>query len=503
VGFDVVVVGGGIGGLAVASLVAQAGRKVLLLEETAQLGGACLAVTHDGHRYDLGVSLITGAASGGRVASLCDRVGINLPIVPCDPAVQIALPRHRISLAAGIEGWWPELHREFPKDEEAWHALITDMASLARGREELAQHLPALPPAGWRERFRCWRILALRQWLGAARPVTQELRKAAGTPFRQALDDYGLGSASRLTLEACLWYLLLRGAEECSTLEAALAIQRLREGVVVFPDGPAALADQLAQRLQERGGEIRLSTPAARCITERGRVVGVTTKTGETFRARWVVTDVPPGCLMNGFLPTARGLLRRRSLPGTWQPRCIAQVMGVAIPEAVVPSELGWHCFIVADVARPARDENLVFVRRTPTGPEVAADGIACFSVGRFVPASAPQGEQVVIPALMQALDHVIPGAADLVVHRRLLPSASLGELWGRPMAAGRYEMDSRAWLGRRGLAHDLGWPGLLAVGEWTYPGRLLSDVVEGAMHVADGIVKAGEPRGECGGESP
>jgi hypothetical protein len=53
-------------------------------------------------------------------------------------------------------------------------------------------------------------------------------------------------------------------------------------------------------------------------------------------------------------------------------------------------------------------------------------------------------------------------------------------------MAAVRYATDSRAWLGRRGLPHRVGWPGLLAVGEWTYPGRLISDVVEGAMRVAD-----------------
>jgi phytoene dehydrogenase-like protein len=56
-------------------------------------------------------------------------------------------------------------------------------------------------------------------------------------------------------------------------------------------------------------------------------------------------------------------------------------------------------------------------------------------------------------------------------------------------MAAVRYEFESGDWLGRRGLAHQVGWPGLLAVGEWTHPGRLVSDVVEGAMHVADLIV--------------
>jgi hypothetical protein len=35
-----------------------------------------------------------------------------------------------------------------------------------------------------------------------------------------------------------------------------------------------------------------------------------------------------------------------------------------------------------------------------------------------------------------------------------------------------------------------LGWPGLSAVGEWTYPGRMVSNVVEGGMQVADLIAK-------------
>jgi hypothetical protein len=35
-----------------------------------------------------------------------------------------------------------------------------------------------------------------------------------------------------------------------------------------------------------------------------------------------------------------------------------------------------------------------------------------------------------------------------------------------------------------------LGWPGLSAVGGWTYPGRTVSNVVEGGMQVADLIAK-------------
>jgi phytoene dehydrogenase-like protein len=100
--------------------------------------------------------------------------------------------------------------------------------------------------------------------------------------------------------------------------------------------------------------------------------------------------------------------------------------------------------------------------------------------------------DAVVTAALLGALDQILPGAADVIVHRALLPSSLLGEVWGRPSAVVRYEVDSREWLGRRGFPHEVGWPGLLAVGEWTHPGRLVSDVVEGAMSVADVIAAAG-----------
>jgi all-trans-retinol 13,14-reductase len=39
-GYDVIVIGGGLGGLTAAGLVAQAGRKTLLIERNHDVGGA-------------------------------------------------------------------------------------------------------------------------------------------------------------------------------------------------------------------------------------------------------------------------------------------------------------------------------------------------------------------------------------------------------------------------------------------------------------------------------
>jgi phytoene dehydrogenase-like protein len=489
--WDLVVVGGGIGGLVVAARVACAGRAVLLLEASDALGGECRGVMQDDHPYDLGVSLLAGAVPGGPIAAVRDRLGVDLAIAPCDPALQVALPRHRVDLPSGADGWWPEIQREFPEEEEGWHALVTDLAALVRDRDELVRHLSPWPPGGWRERFRCWRTLTRRTWVGGARQATRRLRKAAETPFQETLAEYGLGAASRQVFEACLWYLLVRGTGECSTLEAAVAVQDLREGMAFPVGGPGALTGLLSQRLRRGGGEIRLQTSVAHVLIERGRIAGVTTSAGETIRSRSVVTDLPPGVRIGDLVHTPRGWAQRRgSVQEPWRPHRVAELLGVAIPETLIPSALGRHCLVVGEAGRPACDENLVFVRRTSdahtSGPR---DGLARLTVGRFVPPATSDDRRVASQALWDALDRVIPGVAQAAVHHVFLPSPGLGGLWGRDVAAVRYTTETTEWLGRRGFRHETGWPNLRTVGPWTYPGRSVADVVEGAMHVADTII--------------
>jgi phytoene dehydrogenase-like protein len=227
---------------------------------------------------------------------------------------------------------------------------------------------------------------------------------------------------------------------------------------------------------------------------ERGRVSGVVTKGGETIRARYVVTDVPPANLVQGILPGRHGWFSRpRPVEGPWRPLAVAQVIVLVAPEAFLPSELGRHCLVVLDGGRPAAGENLAFVRLgSDQAKGQAFDGLRRLSVGRFVPTLAPTDAKSVEETLVQALEQVAPGIGQAASYRAAFPPATLGEFLGRPLASMRYEMDFGQWLGRRGHPHQTGWPGLLAVGEWTYPGRLIADVVEGAIQVADSIAATG-----------
>jgi phytoene dehydrogenase-like protein len=423
---------------------------------------------------------------------LCQRLGVSLPIQECDPVFQVALPHHRVSLWTQPEAWRREIRREFPDEEAGWQALWSELESLASERELAVKRLPPLPPERWGERLRIWRALNLGMFSPIPARTGAALTRALRTPIRTSMSRHGLGETSQQVVEAILWYLLLRDPGECSTLEAAVAIQQARRGVVAIPGGATALADALVEKFQQDGGQLRLETPVERLLLEGGRIAGLVTAAGEAIRARVVVADVPPDVLAGTLLPPRRRWPRRRQvLDGPWHAARVAQVMVLAVPEILVPSELSGHCFVVRDSHRPARDENLVFVR-TALAWEVGGGGggLRYLTIGRFVGAQPQPEEARVESELLEGLDQIVPGVANAMAFHRVLPASALAEAWGRPSVAVRYAADTRDWLGQRGLPHRLGWPGLRVVGEWTYPGRLISGVVEGAMRVADQIVE-------------
>lgn len=489
-GYDVAVVGAGIGGLATAGLLARVGRSVILLDRATRPGGVCQDLTIDGHRFEVGATLLSGFGPGGPLAMLSQRLGIRLAVAEADPAFQVVLPSHRISLWTQPEAWRREIRREFPDEEATWRALWSELEAVAAEREQAAKLLPSLPPERWRERLQVWRALTL----GMLSPVPAKtgaiLKRALHTPLRTTMLRHGLGETSQRVVEAVLWYLLLRGPDGCSTLEAAVAFQQAR-GAATIPGGSTALADALAEKFQRDGGQLRLGTPVDHLLLEGGRVAGLVTAGGETIRARFVVADVPPGVLAGSLLPPRRGWRRRHALDGPWHPARVAQAMVLAVPEVLVPSELSGHCFVVQDPRRPAREENVVFVRSAPGVDDQRGPGaLRHFTVGRFLTVPPQGGEDSAEEELVEVLDELVPGVGGAMAFHRVLGPADLEEAWGRPSATVWHGADTQEWLGGRGLPHRLGWPGLLAVGEWTYPGRLVANVVEGAMRVVDLIAE-------------
>lgn len=72
--YDVIQVGGGVGGCVSAALLSKKGYRVLLIEKNDYLGGKAMSIEKNGHKIDMFAHLIN---SGGRINSLLEELGMG------------------------------------------------------------------------------------------------------------------------------------------------------------------------------------------------------------------------------------------------------------------------------------------------------------------------------------------------------------------------------------------------------------------------------------------
>lgn len=121
------IVGGGIGGCSVAALLHARGHDVVLIEKEPSLGGCASTFTRKGHRYNAGATTIAGYHRGGVLRRLCDTIGVELDVIPTDPAVTIVQEGKRCVRYRDLEKFLDEIHRFYPhpRHAEFWTLVRT------------------------------------------------------------------------------------------------------------------------------------------------------------------------------------------------------------------------------------------------------------------------------------------------------------------------------------------------------------------------------------------
>jgi prolycopene isomerase len=79
--YDVIVVGGGIGGLTIAALLSARGMNTCLLERQSQVGGCIARVEFAGHDFEPGMGLYTSFGPGGIYEKLFSELPVDAPQV--------------------------------------------------------------------------------------------------------------------------------------------------------------------------------------------------------------------------------------------------------------------------------------------------------------------------------------------------------------------------------------------------------------------------------------
>ncbi|HEX8339118.1 MAG TPA: NAD(P)/FAD-dependent oxidoreductase [Pyrinomonadaceae bacterium] len=283
--FEVVVVGGGIGGLTCAALLSARGVGVCLLERAPRAGGCAAGFEHGGHEFEGGAGLYAGWEPGG----LHSRVFEELPAPAPEarevvPAYAVRLPCGAdVRVGRGAEEFYETLRASFPECADAAVRFYRDASQVAEALRRAARHTPALASASKLQLVR----------LAAAEPrLAPRILAARGDTAARHLSD--TSARFRRFVDAQLQTFAQAPADACSYLYAAVALTEPLRPVHALRGGAQALADALVESIRKSGGTVRLDTTALRLAFDpQGRAGGVTLLNGETVGAtRAVVSNL-------------------------------------------------------------------------------------------------------------------------------------------------------------------------------------------------------------------
>jgi len=339
--YEVVVVGGGIGGLTVAALLAQRGVKVCLLEREPRVGGCAASFEKFGYSFEQGDGLYTGWRSN----EIHHRVFSELPVDPpevrlLEPGYVVRLPgQSEIALAGNSEEFEESLRGSFPECAGKAVDFYRKIEPLSAALRRTLQKAPDFLSASKSRRA----YVLLKEGR-----IATEILKAGEQPTVQHLHE--TSARFQRFIDVQLQMLAQGTSAEVSFLHAALALSAPREGMFAIRGGASALANRLAESITRSGGRIRLDTPVLRLSYDStGAARGVDLLSGETVTAsRGVVSNLTVwdtyGKLI-GLNRTPNGIRKQLNGLRSWG----AYLLYLGIDEGVAASLASEHVLTLRD----------------------------------------------------------------------------------------------------------------------------------------------------------
>ena len=289
---NVVIIGGGLGGLFTGAILAKEGLHVTVLEKNATIGGGLQTFRRFGEVFDTGMHVIGGLQPGGNIWSICRYLGIldQISIRDVDAEGMDHLyfsedQRHYV-IPKGREAFVSTLATQFPEEADGLQRYVdaifalseeVDLFYLRPARTDMVSHSEAFLTAADDLIARYIRDERLRSILAYMNPL------------------YGG-----------------RGQQTPAYVHAIISVLYIN-GTSRFVGGSSHFADLLAEVITKQGGEVVTGDGVEWIEVQERQVQYVKTRKGRTYQADWYISDVHPCTLIR--------LMDQKALPKSYRER--------------------------------------------------------------------------------------------------------------------------------------------------------------------------------------
>jgi prolycopene isomerase len=478
--YDVVVIGAGVGGLICSNLLQRAGMKVLLVEQHCLVGGYCSTFRRKGYTFDAATHFYPLLGSPSTITgSLLSELEVTTEWVKMDPVDCFHFPDgSRFSVPADLKRYLEKLKNEFPEEAsniDSFFALVRKAYMVG-----LVHYFRNVDT----ERILPYRHLSIREVLN--------------THFK----DQKLKLL--LTGDIGHW-----GSPPSRTSFVFDSMLRLAYflGNYYPRGGSQVFVDELAQRFEEAGGHILMSSMVRRILINNHTAQGVEIETG-SLRQR-VRKKISAGIVVSN----ADLRLTLERLVGS-------ELVAPDYLQTVKQLRPSLPCFLLhiglKDISLEELRQAEGYHWSSWDAENVATNAFKVFLPTAFDPGLAPPGGQIIIvqkvtkvdyeqikdwPAhkaeiedfVLKSLENCLPGLSNKIVVK-LSASAQTSNRYTL-----NYEGAMLGWemapdqLGQHRPAIQSPFKNLYFVGHWAQPGGGITPVMISAVQAARQITQSTE----------
>ena len=488
---EALVIGAGLGGLATAMRLGAKGWRVTLVDRLERPGGRGSSITDQGHRFDLGPTIITVPQILRELWATCGRdFHADVDLRPMDPFYEIRFDDgERFTMRTGQAAMEAEVARVSPSDLPGYQRFLKDAkARYSFGFEDLGRR-------PMHKLIDLIKVLPKFAMMRADKSVHSHAAARVKDPhLRFALSFHPLfigGDPFRVTSMYSL----------VSHLEASFGVHYAMGGV-------QAIADAMVRVIEGQGGRVLLGQEVDEITVTQGRASGARLKDGRTLHAEVVVSNADPGFTYGQLLRNhvKRRWTDKRMARARWSMGLFVWYFGTKGTRDLWP-DAGHHTILVGprykdhirDIFRSghlAKDMSLYVHRPTVTDPSAAPEGDDTFYVLSPVPhlghnaANWAEETETYRNRMAEVLEkRLIPGFRDRIAAETTFTPETFRDRYLSPFGAG-FSLEPRilqsAYFRPHNVSEEL--PGLYLCGAGTHPGAGVPGVI-GTAEITAGLI--------------